>query len=182
MECTDENIISLIQQLDRRSEYQGIGCLKKCEHKTYGVLLKMSLQDVDERKSIFYHSMAEFIIQVRRKKFVLTGEAKICTYLTEIARRKWLNNSKKNNKLDSLPENLKETITTTEGENNSGEQIKKALQQLDEKDRDILVMFYFYDMDLEEYSKQIGISYDATKKRISRARTRLKNILKPIQH
>lgn len=181
MECTDENIISLIQQLDRKSEYQGISCLKKCEPKTYGVLLRMNLQEADERQSIFFHSMAEFIIQVRQKRFILTGEAKICTYLTEIARRKWLNESKKNKRLNNLPEDLL-TASTIEEENDSNDRIKKALQQLEESDRDILVMFYFYNTDLEEYSKQQGVSYAAAKKRISRARTRLKNILKPIQH
>ena len=104
MNCTDEEIITLIQQLDRKAESQSIRCLKKCEPQTSGVLLKMSLRETDERQSIFFHSMADFIIKVRQKKFVLTGEAKICTYLTEIARRKWLNESNKKTKFTDLPE------------------------------------------------------------------------------
>ena len=178
MNCTDEKIITLIQQLDRKAESQSIRCLKKCESQTHGVLLKMSLKEKDERQSIFFHSMADFIINVRKKKFILTGEAKICTYLTEIARRKWLNESKKKTNYTDLPESFEPV--TKEIENDTNEELNKALRQLEEVDRDILVMFYFYNTDLEEYSKQKGISYDAAKKRISRARTRLKNILKPI--
>ena len=182
MECPDERIISLIQQTGKKPEYQAVMCLKKCGTKTAGVLIKMNLQDTDERNSSFYQSMAEFIIIVRKGKFLLTGEAKICTYLTEIARRKWLNFSKKNKKHQAPPaEFVQPTTTEEEKENANTERIRNALRQLADQDRDILTAFYFYGMDLEEYSQKNNLNYTAAKKRISRARARLKNILKPNQ-
>ena len=183
MECSDEKIISLIRQTGRKPEYQAVMCLKKCESKTAGVLLKMNLQDKDDRASIYYQSMAEFIILVRKGRFLLTGEAKICTYLTEIARRKWLNFSKKNKKYQSPPAEFVQPNTTETDEtgNDTSERIRKALNQLADQDRDILTAFYFYGMDLDEYAKKNNLNYTAVKKRISRARARLKNILNPTQ-
>ena len=183
MECSDEKIISLIRQAGKKPEYQAVMCLKKCESKTAGVLLKMNLQDKDDRNSIFYQSMAEFIILVRKGRFLLTGEAKICTYLTEIARRKWMNFSKKNKKHQAPPSDFVQP-TTTEGEEketDTSERIRKALRQLSDQDRDILTAFYFYGTDLDEYAKRNDLNYTTAKKRISRARARLKNILKPSQ-
>ena len=181
MECTDKKVIALIQNFGKKTEYQAVMCLKKCQTKTAGVLIKMNLQDKDERNSIFYQAMAEFIILVRKGRFVLTGEAKICTYLTEIARRKWLDFSKRNKRHSYSPLDIKEPIATTtqEEENDSSEQLRLALKKLNEQDRDILTAFYFYGLDLNEYAEKNDLNYATAKKRISRARTRLKNILNP---
>ena len=175
MKCLDENIITLILEPGSRAEIQAVRCLVKCERQTAGVLFKMSLRDKEERHSIFHLAVAEFIMQVRQGKFVFTGVAKICTYLTEIARRKWLEASKKNK---PLPPDMPDPVTGSGDE--LEENLYEALQQLDDADRDILVAFYFYDSSLDDYAKKNNMSHDAAKKRISRARERLKNVLKQI--
>lgn len=176
MNCSDENIIALIQEPGQRFEYQAVKCLMKCKVQINAVLLKMHLREEDERNSFFHHAMAEFFIQVRQGKFILTGEAKICTYLTEIAKRKWLGFSKRNKREEgALPE--KESGSREE----PGEQVQAALKKLSASDRDILVAFYFYGRSLDDYARQKKISYGSAKKRISRARERLKIILKPAE-
>ena len=175
MNCSDTNIISLIREAGPKAEYQAVKCLKKCQPQAHAILQKMYLQEEEERNSIYYYAMAEFFIQVRKERFVLTGEARICTYLTEIARRKWLGAAKKNKKPD---------VTYAEPEvpakAPANEQLHAALQELSASDRHILIAFYFYGLSLKDYASQKGISYDTAKKRISRARERLKIILKPV--
>ncbi|MEZ4958304.1 MAG: sigma-70 family RNA polymerase sigma factor [Saprospiraceae bacterium] len=177
MNCTDPNIIALLRQPGHEAELQAVQCLMKCESQAAGLLLRNGLADGGERRSLFLESVAEFIVQVRNGKFVLTGAAKICTYTTEIARRKWLGLSRKTK--DVAPE---APTTTSENERERDERLHEALLQLNDTDRDILTAFYFYDLPLDEYAQRNGLTHDAAKKRISRARERLKEILKPADH
>ena len=173
MKCPDIKIIELILEHNQRSDYQAVTCLRQCKVQAVSVLLKMNAKEEDDRDSIINHAMVEFIMQVRKGKFRLTGAAAICTYLTEIARRLWLDFSRKNKKPELA---IAEEETNPNEEAN--EKVQVALQQLTYTDRDILVAFYFYDMPLEEYAEKKRISHDAAKQRISRARGRLKEILK----
>ena len=174
MKCSDENIIELIQQANQKSDFDAVKCLMKCQDPANAVLVKKHLHDTNERNSIFHHAIAEFFLQVRKQKFILTGEAKICTYLTEIAKRKWLGISKKKNTEISI--DLQPGPTTS---NELEEKVKYALNTLSASDRDILIAFYYYDHSLEDYATLKKISHAAAKKRISRARNRIKEILKP---
>jgi RNA polymerase sigma factor (sigma-70 family) len=58
------------------------------------------------------------------------------------------------------------------------EEVKKAMNQLSHEDRIILSLFLLEGYDHEEISGILGISYNATRTRYSRARQRLCNILK----
>ncbi len=177
MNCPDKKIINLIHAHDHASEYQAVKCLKECYGQAVAVIGKLGGNDkADERDSAFNHAMAEFIVQVRKGKFKLTGAAKICTYLTEIARRKWLEFSRKN----KMPEYIPAPEEEAGANDGMKEKIKVALRQLTPTDQDIIIAFYFYDMPLEEYAEKKRISHDAAKQRISRARTRLKEKLKTI--
>lgn len=173
MKCSDVKIIELIKQTGQRAEYQAVKCLLKCKAQTIAVLEKKFLREKDEQDSFFNQAMAEFFIKVKKGKFILTGQAKICTYLTEIAKRMWMDFSKKGKKqLVDFP------IEENNGEPESDARVQKGLLALSVSDRDILTAFYFYDYSLEDYANSNKISYKAAKKRISRARERLRTILK----
>ncbi|TNE65821.1 MAG: sigma-70 family RNA polymerase sigma factor [Bacteroidetes bacterium] len=180
MNCPDETVIELILDTGRRTEYQAVKCLRKCEPQTFGVLIRMSLRDENERRSIFNLALAEFILQVRQGKFILTGAAKICTYVTEIARRKWLELSRKQ-KQDpvDLPDEVPVMPDTSEVDEAYQARVYAALKRLKPSDQEILVAFYFFDIPLDEFAARKKMSHEAAKKRISRARERLKEILKP---
>ncbi|HKK78479.1 MAG TPA: hypothetical protein VJ933_02575, partial [Phaeodactylibacter sp.] len=90
MDCSDERIIDLIKTAGRKAEHQSVKCLLKCEGQANALLIKQGLHDAEERRSVFYHAIVAFIVNVRRGRFALTGKAKICTYLTETTRRQWL--------------------------------------------------------------------------------------------
>ena len=175
MNCPDKKIINLILVHDHASEYQAVNCLMKCYEQAVAVIGKLGGNNkTDERKSAFNHAMAEFIVLVRKGIFQLTGAAKICTYLTEIARRKWLEFSRKN----KMPEHIPAPEEEAGADDGMKEKVKAALRQLTFTDQDILTAFYFYGMPLDEYAEKKRISHDAAKRRISRARIRLKEKLK----
>jgi len=178
MNCSDQDIIDLILKFERSAEVSAIKCLKKCELPAHSTLLKMNLQDETERKSIYNYALAIFILNVRKKKFILSDKAKICTYVTEIAKRKWLDIFEKSNVQSKIESTSIQEIDKYEDDNT---RLYEALQRLSASDKDILVSFYFYGTSLEEYGKQKKISYEAARKRIVRARERLKNILKTVK-
>ena len=169
-DCTDENIIAKIFEPDARSEKQAVKCLKKCAVPTNEVLWRMSCRDPAERRSMFNLAATEFFIQVRQGKFVLTGKAAICTYVIEIAKNKW--------KEISLREKPDMSALPKTGRDNY-DHLEEKVRQLGDDDRDILTAFYFYDQSLDAYAERNGISHDSAKKRISRARDRLRDLLKP---
>jgi RNA polymerase sigma factor (sigma-70 family) len=179
MNCPDEKIIALVLSRDRGAENQAIECLKPCVQQAHGVLLRMQSRDDMERRSIVNLAVGEFIVQVRQGKFELTGVAKICTYVTEIAKRKWMEFSRRNKPLELDVSFMMNEMEPAQEDNDF---LYAALQELEAADRDLLVAFYFYDMSLEDYATLHNISYDAVKKRISRARERLRKLLKPDEH
>ncbi|MDX1666643.1 MAG: sigma-70 family RNA polymerase sigma factor [Saprospiraceae bacterium] len=168
----------LINQSGPQAERKAVKCLRKCEDRTLGTLWKMNLRDRKESLSIFNMAMAEFILQVRMEKFELREQTMICTYITEIAKRKWWSLSKKKNRETSL-EYIPADDSSEKGQDH--DHLHRALALLSAADRDILIAFYFYDTSLYHYAKKANISYDAAKKRLSRARKKLKNTLKTIE-
>lgn len=61
------------------------------------------------------------------------------------------------------------------------EEVKSAMQRLSDEDRIILSLFLLEGYDHEEISSILGISYNATRTRYSRARQKLCNMLKTQQ-
>lgn len=145
-----------------------------CANPAQGVLLRMGLQEAEERRSLFHLALAEFIIKVRQGQFVLTGMAKICTYVTEIAKRLWLETSRKTRTvIQNTPDD------EAPAPNDQIDHLLEALQKLSAPDREILVAFYLYETPLKAYAIKNGLSHDAAKRRISRARERLKALIQP---
>ncbi len=56
--------------------------------------------------------------------------------------------------------------------------LEKAMKQLSQEDREILEAHYYESLDHEALSRKLGISGEAVRQRLSRARARLKEILK----
>ena len=173
MPCTDVEIIKLILEPGGKPELEAFNCLMKCRKPSIGLLKRMGLVDEKEGKSIFLHAVAEFIIKVRQQKFVLSGAAKICTYITEVSRRQWLKQLRKTKEV--VPERPNEK---TEEELERDEMLQEAMLKLKVADREILTDFYFYGYSQIEIGKKNGITHDAAKQRIRRARQHLKEILK----
>ena len=71
-------------------------------------------------------------------------------------------------------ENLEEQIV----EDEEKAALKMALQELGEKERDIIYWFYFEGKTLGQYSKEKGVSYRACIDRKKRALEKLNKILK----
>lgn len=60
--------------------------------------------------------------------------------------------------------------------------IKKTLQQMDEKDRQIIILRYFEDMSTEETAKVIGISHGNLRVKIHRVLKKMKDILEQYEN
>ncbi len=171
MKCQDEVIVELILKHDQRSDYQAVKCLSKCKGQISSVLIRMNSAEADERESVFNHALVAFIMNVRNGKFQLSDVAKICTYLTETAKRIWLNWQR-----ETKIKNMEQPIEENGPDPDLRERLKNALCRLAPSDQEILTAFYFYDLTLEDYAGRKNISHDAAKQRISRARTRLKEL------
>jgi len=59
------------------------------------------------------------------------------------------------------------------------ERVHKAIRQLNSRDREIIVLRYLEEVPVEEIAQSLGLSRGAVDVRLSRARTRLEQILKP---
>ena len=56
-------------------------------------------------------------------------------------------------------------------------EIVKAIHKLSNEDSDIIMLKYYYNFNEKEIAHLIGISYDATRKRLQRARVKLAQLL-----
>lgn len=120
----------------------------------------------------------------------LTAFSKISDYSGEGSFGGWLKRIVVNNSVDAVKK-YKEAIsiddyelpvssdTGTESEDTEFlvEEIKKAVQQLKDEDRVVVSLFLFEGYDHEEISGILNISYNATRTRYSRAKSRLVRIL-----
>lgn len=180
MSCTDKNIIDLINKHDLRGETQTVKCLYKCIKPAASVLIKHGVSDGEERKTFVHLAIVEFIILVRKSKFKLTGEAKICTYLTEVARRIWLAHWKKEKKEVDFPQEDLPQAQEDEGDNEKerSQVVKDAIQKLNATEQEIIKAYYYYGVTLKEYAENKGISAASARKRVTRARQRIKELIK----
>lgn len=56
-------------------------------------------------------------------------------------------------------------------------EIVKAIHKLSDEDSDIIMLKYYYNFNEKEIAHLIGVSYDATRKRLQRARVKLAQLL-----
>lgn len=180
MNCTEEYIIELIEKDDVQKEGEAVRCLyRSCGSSASSVLISNGAKDAAERKSFVLLSIVEFFIQVRSGKFQLTGEAKICTYLIEIARRFWLKYWHKEDRRGQIPEvpatDSEKDKEAEEHKKKQLEAIKKAIESLSATDKEIIRAIYYKGMDLEEFAAYKKIKSSAARARLARARIRIRN-------
>ncbi len=59
--------------------------------------------------------------------------------------------------------------------------VRQAIQELDETYRSVVILYYFEDFSVKEIAEILGITSIAVKKRMSRARQKLKESLQEVQ-
>ncbi|MBO6230560.1 MAG: RNA polymerase sigma factor [Ruminiclostridium sp.] len=68
---------------------------------------------------------------------------------------------------------LEQSITNKQEQ----EKVREALNKMNDDQRSIILMRYFYDMSLDSISSELNISYEAVRKRLDRARSALYRVL-----
>lgn len=68
---------------------------------------------------------------------------------------------------------LEQSITTKQEQ----EKVRDALNKMNDEQRNILLMRYFYDMTLDSIASELNISYEAVRKRLDRAKSTLSRVL-----
>lgn len=180
MNCTEEHIIELIEKDEAQKEGEAVRCLyHNCGSSASSVLISNGAKDAAERKSFILLAIVTFFIQVRNGKFQLTGQAKICTYLIEIARRLWLKHWHKEDRHGQIQEvPATDTEKDKEAEERKKKQLeamKKAIESLSATDQEIIRAIYYQGMDLEEFAAYKKFKSSAARARLARARIRIRN-------
>lgn len=155
---------------DSRKETRACNCLNKCEKSVHALLIKMGLREETERSSLFNLAKALFVFNVRKGKFVLTGQAKICSYLVEIARMLRLGMKDDPDILE-----LKDKyIIDIEELNEDVELLFEAAKSLKLIEQELLISYYLYDIPLKDYAEKKNFSYESVRMRIDRLREKMK--------
>lgn len=89
-----------------------------------------------------------------------------------IMRTRWFRNYRNN-----LNEDFTESTEDQIDKLLDRECISKAIMQLNEKDRQIILLYYYQELSMKEIAKVIGKSENTTIQRLNRARGKLKGVL-----
>ncbi|MCM1023622.1 MAG: sigma-70 family RNA polymerase sigma factor [Prevotella sp.] len=136
------------------------------------VLPALSESDVEELA-------ADVFTAVWRKPEAVTAE-NVRPYLAAAARNKALSRLRTAKEWQPLEDETLTTAGDIEKETDKlllAEALASALNELDGSDRDILVGTYYYCRSVKETAEKLGITQEAAKTRLFRARARLKKIL-----
>ena len=104
------------------------------------------------------------------------GKASLATWIYTIARNTLTDYFRTAKSHDEIPEdfaegsNIEEDICREE----TLEQLADALEQLDERDRDIIIMHYYSHIKLKDIAEKMGISYSYAKVRHAAALEKMK--------
>lgn len=102
-------------------------------------------------------------------------------WLFRVCKNLWIDLLRKEKRrVDSTYESLPADFNTPETEALKTEQrkiLREAIESLEQSDREILLLHYFFDMPLYEIAKMQSKSYDATRQRLTRLRQTLKKRL-----
>jgi RNA polymerase sigma-70 factor (ECF subfamily) len=114
------------------------------------------------------------------------GDSSLKTWLLRIARNLYLNRKRRDERSSSLDELEEKGMTTAAGdrdpesrliEEEEGEMVRRALRELSEDDRSILLLWAEEELSCREIGDVLGISVTAVKTRLFRARRRLAGFL-----
>lgn len=153
----------------------------------FEILVKQNYEKVF--KTIYFYTKDKYITEdavqqaftIAYKKINrLNSKDKFDSWVTSIAlneAKKMLKN-KDNKKITPMTDFHIETISYSEEDNiNLKEDIHNALNKLDHKDNEILVLKYYADLTLQQISDLLGINLSNAKVRLHRAREEFKKLI-----
>ena len=133
----------------------------------------LSKEDIEETVSDIF-----FLLWKNRKK--VKDYSKIKSYIGAIAKNTTKNKLRKANKEVSFEENMIVTEKNSEESYYINEQLNlvhNALQEMDEDDRRLFLMYYYENKKIKEISESEDIKASAIKTKLHRIRKKLKKLL-----
>ncbi|MDO0823507.1 RNA polymerase sigma factor [Desulfosporosinus nitroreducens] len=153
----------------------------------FEILVKQNYEIVF--KTIYFYTKDKYITEdavqqafviAYKKLNQLNSKDKFDSWVTSIAlneAKKMLKN-KNNKKITSITDFHIESISYNEEDNiNLKEDISNALDRLQHKDNEILVLKYYADLTLQQISDLLGINLSNTKVRLHRAKEAFRNLI-----
>lgn len=172
---TDEDIVQEIV-LNGRTELFGI-IYSRYSQKVYRKCVSFT-KDVDAAKDLAQDVLVKVFSQLHK----FSGRSRFSTWLYAITYNFCVESYRKSSKyhLQQLDENydLEEEKEDLEPLMSRSKHLQRALHQIAEEDREILMMKYQQDLSIKDLTERFNISDSAVKMRLARARQRVKEIIR----
>lgn len=172
---TDEDIVQEIV-LNGRTELFGI-IYSRYSQKVYRKCVSFT-KDLDAAKDLAQDVLVKVFSQLHK----FSGRSRFSTWLYAITYNFCVESYRKNSKyhLQAIDENydLEEEKEDLEPLMSRSKHLQRALNQIAEEDRTILMMKYQHDLSIKELTEKFNISDSAVKMRLARARQRVKEIIR----
>ena len=128
----------------------------------------------------------EVFVDVLRNLSRFDGRSTLLTWMTRITinrsrthqRRQWLQRAVLQRFQQRLPVKASPTPHDSLAAQETVQEVRTAIRGLKPRDREILVLRYLEELPIEEIAKTLNLSRGAVDVRLTRARTRLENVLK----
>lgn len=172
---TDEEIVQEIV-LNGRTELFGI-IYSRYSQKVYRKCVSFT-KDLDAAKDLAQDVLVKVFSQLHK----FSGRSKFSTWLYAITYNFCVESYRKNSKyrLQELDEthDHEEEVEDLGPLMSRSRHLQKALNEIADEDRDILLMKYQQDLSIKELTARFNISDSAVKMRLARARQRVKEIIR----
>jgi RNA polymerase sigma factor (sigma-70 family) len=174
-------LLQLLQQKEDRNKKKAFQYLRRSSKKlVYHIVLKNGGSEL-EAENVFEETVEEVFQKILTKEYD-QKKASLVTFVSAVAKNKWLYKSRSNNnrrkqerrflelQQDNTGRNLNETDFTEE----QFQKMVHALQSLGEPCLSIISQYYLKGKKLKDVAKELGITEDAVKQRRKRCIEKLK--------
>ena len=138
-------------------------------YKTAMAILKNS-EDVND-------AIQETLLSAYKNIDKLKNKEYFTTWIITILRNKCFDIIKKNKKVVSFDETMLDNTDSYYDEYKTESSLEKVLEKLDEDLKEITILYYYDDFDVKEISSIMHIPEGTVKSRLSRARSKIREIL-----
>lgn len=170
--------MDLIDDADDNEKFENI-------YREYGSTIYRELVMILKDYNLADDAMQQVLYRIAKNiNLIETDEkARLLHYLKTISRNVAYTICAKRQKenvidIDSIEVMDEKEFEKTVLENVAYEKLLEALRKLEDKDRNILMMYYFDEWDLKEIASVTEVSYEAAKKRLQRAVKKLAGFVK----